>query len=388
MQKSGTLKFWDNFYEKEEERGSHATEWIVHPSEQLFKTIANILVPSTCSSGDSDIDIDNRNGGVDVTNILHALEIGCGNSEFSLLLWEYLRQTKGYHLNIIFHATDVSPICIQQNIERDADRIADAMVTATVEAKIKDNDGLVDSDHQTSEPSSSYVYSVLNVLERDDTLDSKHSIILDKGCLDTFLYRSSKKQTNQDIHPTILRTLLDNIHTWLSDDGKYIIISPRNKIRSVRDYLGFSSVERIKLEQVEDTNDVEEESHADTPMNTNEDGVRVNLGCLDGQKGSKSAKSPLKEETTMFMYVCTKNNEYKVEGEKSKGAHSQPQFRGVVSLPSNEETCDKCGISFKEFLGMGGVGIHDAGNMQGKAARTWARRWIGHKTHCRGRSLT
>jgi len=58
-----------------------------------------------------------------------------------------------------------------------------------------------------------------------------------------------------------------------------IIFSPRSKIRTVRDFIGFTSVERIKL----DSNDVV-------------------LGDLDGEAGEKE------ENKVVYMHVCTKNN--------------------------------------------------------------------------------
>ena len=176
MQKEKTLQFWDDFYEKEEQ----TKEWIVQPSRHILNRIEKNLPLSS-----------------DVADSLHILEIGCGNSQFSLILWEYLNSRiecneidlESVHVT----ATDVSSVCIDNNRQRDSERM------------------------HKFEPNS-FQYQVLNVLRENHIFEQKFSLVLDKGCLDTFLFRSGKSEET-----SILHTLLDNIHSWLQDDGKYII---------------------------------------------------------------------------------------------------------------------------------------------------------------------
>uniref|UniRef100_A0A7S3VGF0 Methyltransferase domain-containing protein n=1 Tax=Chaetoceros debilis TaxID=122233 RepID=A0A7S3VGF0_9STRA len=286
MQKASTLKFWDNFYIKEQERDSNEKEWIVQPDQAILDTIKDHL-PSD-----------------EKQNIL---EIGCGNSSFSLSLWEYLTSgNKG--LRVTLNATDVSKICVEQNLLRDVNRIESVEISG-----------------------SSFRYSVLDVLELNKSLAQKHAMILDKGCLDTFLFRSS--QSKKESHSPLVRTLLDNIHEWLQDDGKYIFITPRSKLKSVRDYAGFSSVKRIILDT----------------------------------SGHLERKEKSGEHQFVFMYICSKSPKYNI---------GMSPFRSELTLPAGDDICKKCGMSFNDFLG--------AESVDGKGKKTWARRWRGHSVHCRG----
>ncbi|GFH45532.1 hypothetical protein CTEN210_02006 [Chaetoceros tenuissimus] len=276
MQKEKTLQFWDDFYEKEEQ----TKEWIVQPSQHILNMIEEHLPSSS-----------------DVADSLHILEIGCGNSQFSLILWEYLNNKiecneidlESVHVT----ATDVSSVCIDSNLQRDSERMKKF------------------GQH-------SFHYKILNVLQENQSCQHKFHLVLDKGCLDTFLFRSGKNEET-----SILHTLLDNVHSWLKDDGKYIIFSPRQKIKALRDYNGFASVEKVKI---------------------------ACTGDLDGKSS---------DEETIYIHICTKNKLYQI---------------GDVPFRSNmnnvPDFCSSCKISFHEF--------RKGEAMSGKRETYWFRTWINH----------
>lgn len=285
MQKEKTLQFWDDFYEKEEQ----TKEWIVQPSQHILNRIEEHI--SSFS---------------DVADSLHILEIGCGNSQFSLILWEYLNnriQCNETDLESVHvTATDVSSVCIDSNRQRDSERIK----------KIGNN---------------SFQYKILNVLQENNRYQQKFHLVLDKGCLDTFLFRSGKNEET-----SILHTLLDNIHSWLKEDGKYIIFSPRQKIKALRDYNGFYSVKKVKIDCTQDQ-----------------------IGVLDGKS---------RQEEIIYMHTCTKNTLYQIG--------DAPFRSNINNVP---EFCSSCKVSFQEF--------RKGEEMSEKNKKKWLRTWINHTRHCR-----
>ena len=294
MQKEKTLKFWDDFYEKESQ--SNATEWIVQPSEEILQSIVKYLLK-----------IPKKNNVVNGNHKHSILEIGAGNSTFSLQLWGYLQNNNSAEVNML--ATDVSSICILQNTERDKERILQSSF-------------------------GSFSYEILNVLEPPShKMSGIYDIVLDKGCCDTFLFRSEK--TKSGSHSPLLKTLFDNIHTWLTSGGVYIIFSPRSRIKAARDFVGFSSVERIKLDS--DNNQI---------------------GALDGKAENNGV---------VYMHVCTKNDAY------ARGDNLA--FRNQIKVVMEDERCTKCGISFVDF--------RKGEDIVGKGVNYWGRRWRGHLTHCK-----
>ena len=308
MQKEKTLRFWDDFYlkEKESEESRTSKEWIVQPTQDILESISSHL--SEKNKDDDHHEILEHQG-------LNILEIGCGNSLFSLILWEYLLQTaktKNVKTRISVTSTDVSSICISHNQERDEDRIKSIALSKG--------------------RGSIFRYSILNVIEPNDNDDllGKHDGILDKGCLDTFLFRSEKSKG--DMHPPLLKSLLDNVHSWLKDDGKYIIFSPRSKIKAVRDYRGFSSVKRFKMQC---------------------------MGDLDGKA---------KDNETVYMYVCVKCDSYEVGDEP---------FRDALKVPSDDDKCAICAMTFALF--------RNGEDVSGKGVKYWSRTWSGHGTHCKAK---
>ena len=173
--------------------------------------------------------------------------------------------------------------------------------------------------------------STSETTDRDARNDSSAINILEIGC--------------SSIHPPLLTPLLNNIHRWLLPGcgSKYIIISPRSKIKSVRDFKGFASVRRTKVDTATlDGNDV----------------------VLVKSNNKEAARS----KSEVYLYECIKNDKYKPDVD-------EPYSSMGCNSNSDDETCGKCGLSFKEFRG--NVDVLD----QGEAV--WARRWKNHCAHCK-----
>lgn len=272
MQKEKTIEFWDELHQQ-----TPSKEWIVTPSDDLFASIGML-------EEHSDV-----------------LEIGCGTSSLLRDLYCF------YNGTVTCTATDVSAVCIAQNQQRDHAIIAASQGRLT--------------------------YKILNVLEPNQQLENTIDVILDKGCLDTFLFRSGHQQRE-----SLLRTLLDNVFQWLKDGGQYIVMTPRSRIVLLRDYEGFSSIERTIL---------------DKPSS------RVVLADMDGDGNKEQC----------YMFVCKKDSSY-VPGEDD-------QCRGST-LESDDDMCPRCNISFLDFRGNEDV--------SGRGVKYWTRRWCGHRIHCNGPS--
>lgn len=328
-QKAKTKYYWDSFYlalphhassiegdgvKEFNEVVSSSTadlEWIV-PNSAILDTISRIFLPS---SQDSIVSI-------------HVLEIGCGVSQLSLSLLQRLLQNNHQHApQFDFVATDVSSICIEHNRIRD--------------------DAFVSLLHDTAAARLSY--EVLDVLDTNLQSHSKHirryDMILDKGTLDTFLFRSKRTNKGCELHPPLLMPLLNNIHRWLrlGSDAKYVIISPRSKIKSVRDFCGFKSVCRVRV---------------DTTMLNSDDVILV--------KGNGENASISKSE--VYLYICLKDDIYDPD--------EDVPYRSMKDSSEDDSICTKCGMNFKQYRGT--VDVKDQGEV------VWTRRWRNHIVHCKG----
>jgi hypothetical protein len=320
MQKDGTIKFWDDFYVAQEdaEGASCSKEWILEPSITLFQQLAEHLPKDRTSRPHKSLRI---------------LEIGCGTSSLGRELWLYIKEERllncdisqhtscGSENNIHIWATDVSHVCIQQNRIRDAQCIEMS--------------------------AGSFDYGVLNVAEPNPELCGQFDIILDKGCLDTFLFRRGGSG-NKPYGP-LVRNVLDNIQSWLvdgcgisgvngNDDGTsaagvYIVLSPRKKLKSTRDYKGFSNHRRNEL-----------------------DLAVLNCGDLQGKLES------------VFLHQCRKNKAY--------SRSCRDAFNVEKAVFADCDTCRSCETTFIEF--------RKGERMLGRGENFWFREWKGHCTHCTG----
>lgn len=346
-QKNKTIEYWDAFYSsvssevnanhfastgegepsgisaggkadfENDEIPSSDLEWIV-PYSVVLDTILNLLPPSDHSN-------QSQSPNKSPKKNVHLLEIGCGVSQLSIsLLRRLLLCRQGANVydriyNVV--ATDVSSVCIDRNRERD-----------TLYVSLIRKEG------------HSFRYEVLDVLNYDASSphNQQYDMILDKGTLDTFLFRSKRTNKGSATHPPLLTPLLNNIHRWLrcGHEAKYLIITPRAKIKSMRDFNGFASVRRIKLD-----------------IATLSGNVILVKGNSENSKQSKSE---------VYLYVCIKNDIYYPE-------HDAPYRENGNT--KDESLCSKCGISFKEFLGK--VDSKDHGEV------VCERRWKNHCVHCK-----
>jgi hypothetical protein len=292
MQNGRTLQYWDTYHKENESK-----EWILQPSTDLLEVLR-----AHCSF-QNDNDASQK----------QLLEIGCGTSTLARDFWQHLIHTNGDQK---FHmiATDVSPACIQTNMDRDASLLKSQ-----------------DTQNNVLE------YQTLNVINPTEDQSLCCNVILDKGCLDTFLFRSRNRGGNNTAYSAIVQTLLNNLWSWMKDDGVYLLVSPRAKLKAVRDYAGFRSVER----------------HALSTMSR---------GDLVGNN-----------DTPGYVYVCRKNIEY-VIGES-------PAFTGMdkkEGVPSDTTKCPKCDIAF--------IDLRKGEAIEGRSDTFWIRQWKGHCLHCKGQS--
>ena len=324
-QKVKTKDYWDSFYSSLPSAGdinaavnetldetSSDLEWIV-PHTAVLDTILSLFARSHASLS------------------INALEIGCGVSQLSrsllqrLLLNRHDADPCDVRRACCFVATDVSSVCIEHNRTRD-----DAFISS-----LRTADG-------------SLSYDLLDVL--DDKSSSSHTrsydIVLDKGTLDTFLFRSKRTKKGSSSHPPLLTPLLNSVHRWLRTgcESKYVIISPRPKIKSVRDFRGFASVRRIKVD-----------------TSTLDDVVLV-------KSNSGNAKTSISE---VYLYECVKDDSYDPDKDMP--------YRSVVCCAEDESICVKCEMCFKHYRGT--VDVRDQGEV------VWARRWKNHVVHCKGTAV-
>jgi hypothetical protein len=440
MQRESTIKFWDDFYvaqQKEQEQLGEAPqeedetattrlpsnrsrnsyhhdlckEWILQPSPALLEELAKYIT-SLVSNRQNHCLLDKEDSTrEDVTRLIvvRILEIGSGTSCLARELCRYLNNNNNSNNNtakpwntfcyrtttVEFHvlATDVSHVCIEQNRQRDAPFILSS----------------TSSRSSSSSSPSLLQYQVLNVVQGGGDspaaeLAGKFDVILDKGCLDTFLFRSRTRGSGpkRDYSP-LVRTVLDNVHTWLatgnsnehdgnSNDtstpptatsgggggggggGVYLILSPRSKLKCVRDYRGFASVERHLLDLTKlDRGDLENSSN---------------------RTGNDCNKNTSKER--VFLYQCHKNPRYSPttiaaspRGEDNRDINarfadaSYSAFsrnnnnntgRILATTDSNGTTCPKCQMSLVDFFKNKTRGNKIA----------WTRKFQGHIQHCKG----
>ena len=294
LQSERTIQFWNEYHEQNKSK-----EWIFQSSVDLLEVLRQ-QCPTTSSPK------------------LRILEIGCGTSSLTRDLWKHIisgNENNGHRQYVHAIATDVSSTCIQLLRERDA---------VILENNDKSNGNILE-------------YRTLDVINPSNEIPASFSchVVLDKGCLDTFLFRSRNRGANNS-YSTMLKKLLDNIWSWLTDDGVYLIISPRAKLKAVRDYAGFRTVRQHAL-------------------------ANLSKGDLVNEE---------KNPSPGYIHVCQKNPYYKI-GET-------PAFGGVVEekdTPSEDAKCSKCGITF--------AGLRKGEVLDGRGTIFWIRQWKGHCQHCK-----
>ncbi len=263
------------------------------------------------------------------------LEIGCGTSTLVRDLKRYIEER---HPMIDVHAcgTDVSKICIDINTKRDCSDIQTNIV-------IDENINGLDKQIQ---PRGSLWYEVLNALDGEPS-QRNWDLIIDKGCLDTFLFRSRSRGSRNKNYPECLRILLDNVHGWQGSreaagdaastdndeqptttktsqaDGNntvddiietskrkeslrktgsvYLCMTPRPKLKAVRDYAGFCSVKRCTLPK-----------NCQSTLESKNYVAKKIEGAIEGRSGDGVKVRKKSDSSLGYMYVCTRNDDYQV----------------------------------------------------------------------------
>lgn len=357
MQRDKTIQFWDDYHDEND-----ADEWISKPGEELLEMIIDQI-----QIGDKDDEkFISQRGCVSV------LEIGCGTSTLVRDLKEYIEK-KNPMVDVIACGTDVSKVCIDANTKRDCTK--------------------EHGDEIRSDSRGSLWYEVLNVLNDSNPSRQNWDLIIDKGCLDTFLFRSRQRGIQNKNYPKALRILLDNIHRWqgntsiteptnidhqkIREDvdekrtnpqvplrrerpGVYICITPRPKLKAVRDYAGFSSVRRYKLPKYYGAT-------LESKGNNGNKEERFETGRVEK---SNDGGSP------GFVFVCTRNDEYEVGVSiPFPSASSSSSGQGNQNPPNDTSKCSRCEQTYLEFRTKGGL------ECRGEAY--CSRKWKSHIVHCK-----
>jgi len=311
MQNPKTIDFWDDYYcqlscqmSDDGIRSQNccdgvdlAKEWIVQPNDALFKLIHRHL-PRLGSKP------------------TYMLEIGCGVSSFARDLHEFVNSSsnkRSERSQYVTRATDVSLVSIELMRKRDKRYI-------------------INSEGEFS-------YDILDILHDMDSTQH-YDVVFDKGCLDTILFRSENS-----LRMNLSARLLNNVHSLLRIGGlsKYLVLSPRKKIKPLREFPGFQRVERFCVSQNPD----------------------IIAGDLDGSHNYVVNSNP-----AVYLYVCTKDEQYcQANIVQSLSVYDFTDKSTVV--------CPKCKMALIQFT----KGLE---SIASQGLRTCSRRWQNHILHCKG----
>jgi len=337
MQKESTIQFWDNYHEENGEK-----EWLVQGNPDLLKAIYQNCSPSSSSSSLREEEEDGAR--------LRILEIGCGTSAMARELWKYIDdieqqeqqqqqpreepvsngrqlqpQRQRQRRKILIRSTDVSQVCIDSCWKRDKE----LPFVYGCGQHAMDGHGL---EYETLD------VQILPTKEQSNQWET----IIDKACMDTFLFRS-KNRGDQKNYPKVVLMALETIWSLLTNTGVYILLSPRSKIKPLRDFIGFSSVVRHEIRP---------------------NGVKCTIVAPKGYR----QRDPTE---VYYMYVCHKNLNYIVG---CPNPFRLPLLLADNKIPNDDAICDQCGISFSTLRGRDYSGTE----------LVWIRKWKNHRTFCQG----
>jgi len=361
MQKEKTLQFWDDYHRRPPASSSARNakkEWIVPPSDALLRCLVpHFRAAPPAPIGEQQSPNHQKNDDDDTNhqddNILRVLEIGCGTSSLAADLCDFWEQKDDPPPQRRLHvlATDASPVCIEQQRQRQQQVMNDRPETSSTSSC---------SSSSSSAPcctrTTRLEYRVLNITEPHPELNGGFDVILDKGCLDTCLFRSKNKKND-----LVVDTVLRHLHAWLrppptqrsvsssvllsNDDdekdsggGVYCLVTPRRKLPVVRDLADFA-VTRTVLPACE----------------------------FAGGNGSLEPRSGVQHQTCSdryYLYVCRR-----IDPELNNSTQTT-----VSEHENNFESCHKCGLSFEDFLSR---------TKRNRTLEYWKRHWKAHEQHCK-----
>lgn len=311
------VDFWDDFYANETGDDAADTEWIVQPTESLFDQIfLHIPHPQSQSPSPCSCDI---------------LEIGCGTSTLARDLLHYLVSTASSNnqpsaCRISMTATDVSEHAILQNQRRDDDE------TLEQPAELQSHHS---SPRTTTDTPTAVHYQVWNVVDDSPSIVFEQmaafDVVLDKGCLDTILFRTDKRRVE-----AVAAGFLNHVHQAMrSDDSSvYLVITPRRKHVLLQSYQGFISVQRHVLA----------------------DSAPAELYLAARHKQS-------------YLYVCRKRIDY--QSNVGEAIVALPRSNGgadAATADKPSDSCPSCSMLERDFV------------CRGNDRR---RAWAGHCKHCK-----
>ena len=147
--------------------------------------------------------------------------------------------------------------------------------------------------------------------------------------------------------------VLQNIHSWLKvPNGLYTIITPRSKIKHVRDYIGFHVTRTILNESQFGSGDLEPRSGSTTNLHQSD-------GTFDAVK-----------ESHQYMYTCRRRQIIDI-----------PNKTDASDVAIEQSLCTTCGVTYGSFCTMKGSKVCASDT------KYWNRRWQGHLQHCRSSTL-
>jgi hypothetical protein len=300
MQKESTIQFWDEYHEQNGEK-----EWLIHGTSDLLESIY-------------------RNCGSSQDGRLRILEIGCGTSAMARELWKYIEDAESKAQKgrrVLIRSTDVSRVCIDSCFARDR------------------NISNVYGPDDLALEGCGLEYVTLDVQVPPTFEESgQWDAVIDKACMDTFLFRSKSRGDKRN-YPMVVLMALETIWRLISDNGVYILISPRRKLKPIRDFAGFSSVEKLE--------------------------IRPEVKCnILSPKGFRQ-KDP---SDVYFMYICRKNAEYVV-------GDPNPFRLPLCDMPSDDTRCENCGMSF--------AALRQKDDPEGRRGIFMLRKWKNHCAYCK-----
>ena len=373
MQSDKTIQFWDEYHHEND-----SEEWISKPGEELLAMIFDQI-------HDGRAGIEEENKLQRKKRCVSILEIGCGTSTFVRDMKRHIEERHPM-IKVIACGTDVSAVCINVNNKRDCHYVCHGSSTNDDLYRTVDNNAI----EMGKNTDGTLWYEVLNLLDGEPSRQN-WDLIIDKGCLDTFLFRSRQRGARKKLYPESLRTILDNLHGWLATTattrstaagcgnekieqekeeqrvkqelqplvgrgGVYVCVTPRAKVKAMRDYAGFSSVKRYPLPK----------TYRSKLEGKKNDG-RCSNSCGNDYRDSPG-----------YLFVCTKKDEYNPG--ISLAFPADGSGNNNSTLQSEEDECPRCMMTFREFRKDEGIKF--------RGLMYWTRKWKAHHIHCKGGSVS
>lgn len=377
MQKDRTIQFWDEYHTDHDQK-----EWISQPDEELLAMICKHI--DIKPSRVDDVVIESSNGNDSDDNdvstiqpireqqqqyVFRILEIGCGTSTLVRDLKIYIEERQQYlsKHQVIACGTDVSQVCVDTCIQRDNDWIIKS--NGTLQYKVLNV--LNNNDNDDNDDEKLHYYDGDRIYNQQQTWD----LIIDKGCLDTFLFRT-RQRGERGVYPESLRRVLHNIHTWMRSgpSSRYMLISPRSKLRPVRDFVGFESVNRYPLprDTIQAAEIIRGGGRGTNNNSNNNKHKNINNSTDDDDEGrNHQINNTINNKPHGYLYVCSKNEEYVANGKSCEAFRTDHR-----DLPDEHSQCDGCQTTFFDF--------RHGEAVEGRGLVFWTREFKNHCIHCKG----